>query len=133
MNEIRHGSEELRNERRPGRLYRYETDAALRSNQRDDRDASLRTIADTLSISPEMVRTHMSRIGYTLVSLRWIPHALTSELKQIRFDLCVQLLPKLRAHAHDNWGHSSRGMRVSFIANMFGTGYGPHGKRARPK
>jgi hypothetical protein len=28
---------------------------------------------------------------------------MTRELKQSRFDLCLQLLPKLRAHAHDNW------------------------------
>jgi hypothetical protein len=38
-------------------------------------------------------------------SLRWIPHALTSELRQVRFDLCLQLLPKLRVHAYDNWRH----------------------------
>jgi hypothetical protein len=47
-NEIRCGSEELRNEGRPGRPYRYKTDAALRSILRDDPNASLRTIADTL-------------------------------------------------------------------------------------
>jgi hypothetical protein len=105
MNEIRRGNEVLRNERRPGIPDRYETDAALRSVLRDDPNASLRTIADTLSISPEMVRAHMSGIGYTVKSLRWIPHALTSELKQIRFNLCLKLLPKLHACAHDNWRH----------------------------
>jgi transposase len=103
MNKIRLGNEELRNEGRPGRPCRCETDAALRSVLRDDPNACLRTIADTLSISPATVRTHLSRIAYTLKSLRWIPHALTSEPKQIRSDLCLQLLPKLRAHAHDNW------------------------------
>jgi hypothetical protein len=89
MNEIRRGNEELRNKGRPGRLYRYETYATLPSILRDDPNVSLRTIADTLSISPEMVRVRMSRIGDTLKSLRWIPHALTSELKQVRFDLCL--------------------------------------------
>jgi hypothetical protein len=70
MNEIRRGNEELQNEGRPGRPYRYETDTALRSIPRDDPNASLRTIADTLLISPETVHTHMSRIDYTLKSLR---------------------------------------------------------------
>jgi hypothetical protein len=56
-----------------------------------------------LSMSPETIRTHVSRMGCTLKSLRWIPHALTSELKRVRFDLCFQLFPKLRAHEHDNW------------------------------
>jgi hypothetical protein len=129
MNEIRRGNDRLRNERRPGRTHRYETDAALRSILRDDPNASLRTIAGTLSTSPETVRTHMLRIGYTQKSLRWIAHALTSELKQVRFDLCLQLPPKLRAHAHDNWRHLVTGMRVGFITNMFGTRYGPHGTR----
>jgi hypothetical protein len=53
----------------------------------------------------------MSRIGYTLKSLWWIPHALASELKQVRFDLCLQLPPKLSAHAHDNWRHLVRGAK----------------------
>jgi hypothetical protein len=105
MNEIRPGNEELRNEAPPGRPYRSETDTALRSILRDNPDASFRTIAATLSISPETVYTHMLQIGYTLQSLRWIPHGMTSELKHVHFDLCWQLLSKLRAHAHDNWGH----------------------------
>jgi hypothetical protein len=105
MNEICRSNKELRNEGRPGGPYRYETDSALRSILRNDPNASLRTIADTLPISPETVRTHMSRIGYALKLLWWIPHALTSELKQVCFDLCLQLLPKFRAHAHDNWQH----------------------------
>jgi predicted DNA-binding protein YlxM (UPF0122 family) len=112
MNEIRHANEELRNMGRPGRPDCHETDAALRSILRDGPNASLRTIADTLSISPRAVHTHMSRTGDTLKSLRWISHAFTSQLKQVRFDLCLQLSPKLSAHAHDNWrrlvtGHES--------------------------
>jgi DNA-binding NarL/FixJ family response regulator len=63
MNEIHRGNEELRNVERPGRPSRYETDAALRSTLRDDPNALLRIITDMLSISPETVRTHMSRIG----------------------------------------------------------------------
>jgi hypothetical protein len=59
MNEICRGSEEIRNEGRLGRPYRYETDAALRSILRNDLNASLLTMADTLSISPETVRTHI--------------------------------------------------------------------------
>jgi hypothetical protein len=133
MTEIRRGNEELRNKGRPGRPYHYERDAALHSILRDDPNALSRTIADTLSISPETVRTHSSRIDDTLKSLRWIPHALTSELKQVRFDLCLQLLSKLRADAHDNWQHLVTGMRVGIITNMFGTEYGPQGMRTRLK
>jgi hypothetical protein len=99
----------------------------FRSILRDDPNVSLRTMADTLSISSETVRTHMSRVGYSLKSLRWIPHVLTSELKHVCFDLCLQLYPKLRAYAHDNRRHLITGMRVGFIANMFGTGYGRRG------
>jgi hypothetical protein len=97
------GNKELRNEGRPGRPYRYETDAALRLILRDDPKASLLPIANTLSISPETVHTHMSLIGYTLKSFWCLPHALTNELKQIFFDLCSQLLPELRSHVHDDW------------------------------
>jgi hypothetical protein len=109
MDEIRPGNEELPNEGKPERPHRYETDVALRSILRDDQNASLRTIADTLSISPVMIRTHMSRICYTLKSLYWIPRTLTSKLKQVCFNLCLQLFPKLGAHAHDNWRHLVKG------------------------
>jgi hypothetical protein len=51
MNEIRRGNDELRNEGRPGRPNRYETDAALHSIMRDDPNASLQIIMDTLSMS----------------------------------------------------------------------------------
>jgi histone-lysine N-methyltransferase SETMAR len=51
----------------------------------------------------------MSRISLPLKYLRHIPHGLTSELKQVRFDLRLQLFLKLRAHAHDNWRHPVTG------------------------
>jgi putative flippase GtrA len=56
----------------------------------------------------------MSRIGFPLKSLRWIPHALTSQLKQVRFNLCSQLLPRLRAQAHNNWRHLVTGYESWF-------------------
>jgi hypothetical protein len=133
MNEIRHANEELRNEGRPESPDRYETDAALRLVLRDDPNASFRTILDTLPISPETVGTHMSRIGDPLESFRRIPHALTKDLKQVRFDLCLQLLPKLRAHAHDDWRYLVMGVKIGFITNIFGTRYGPYGMRTRLK
>jgi hypothetical protein len=34
---------------------------------------------------------------------RRIPHTPRSELKQTRVTMCMQLLSKLRAHAHNNW------------------------------
>jgi hypothetical protein len=93
INEVRRGDEELRNEGQPGRPYRYETDAVIRSILEEDWNTSLRTIADTLSISPETVRTHPSQMGDTLKTLHGIPHALASELKQVCFTMCLQLLP----------------------------------------
>jgi hypothetical protein len=103
--EVRRGNEELRYEGRPERSYQHETDAAIRSILQKGPNTSLRTIAKTLSISPETVRIHMSRISYILKTLRWIPHMLTCELKQVRLSMCLQLLPKLRTYAHDNWRH----------------------------
>jgi hypothetical protein len=100
--------------RRPGRPYRYETDAVIQSILQEDSNASLRIITEALSISPETVRTHMSRIGYTLMTLRWIPHALTSQLNQIHSPICLQLLSKLRADAHDNWRHLVTGDEIWF-------------------
>jgi hypothetical protein len=113
-NEIRGGSDELRNEGLPRKSYCYETDAALRSILWDDPNGSLWTITDRLLILSETVRTYMSRIDHTLKSLRWISHALTSDLEQIYFDLCLQLLPKLRAHAHNNWRYLVTGDETWF-------------------
>jgi hypothetical protein len=56
----------------------------------------------------------MSRIAYTLKSSRWIPHALTRKLKQIGFDLCLELFPKLPARADDNWLHFAKGNKSWF-------------------
>jgi DNA-binding CsgD family transcriptional regulator len=70
IQETRRGNEELRNEGRPGRPCRREVDAAIRSILQDEPSDSLRTIAETLVISPETVRTHMTRIGSTLKALR---------------------------------------------------------------
>jgi hypothetical protein len=102
INEVRHGNKKLRNERRPGRPYRHETDAAIRSIRHEDPNASLRTVVETLSILTESFRTRMLRISYRLKTLRWISYALTRELKKIHFTMCLQLFPKLRSHAHEN-------------------------------
>jgi predicted transcriptional regulator len=68
INEIHRGSEELRNEGRPGRPYQNETDA-IQSILQEDPNASLRTVAETLSFSPQTVRMHMLWKGYTLKTL----------------------------------------------------------------
>jgi DNA-binding NarL/FixJ family response regulator len=70
IQEIRRGNKELRNEGCPGRPCRREVDAAIRSILQDEPSTSLPTIAGTLGISPETVRTHMARIGYRLRALR---------------------------------------------------------------
>jgi transposase len=84
INKVWRGNEELRKEGHPGRPYRQETDAAIRSILQGDLNASLSTTAETLSISPETVRKHMSRIGRTWKTTRWTRHALACELKHIR-------------------------------------------------
>jgi hypothetical protein len=101
--EARHGKEELRDEGRPESPCRYEVDAAIGPIPQDEPNAWLWTIGESLLISPERVRTHMARIGDTHKALRWIPHTLTSELKRIRVTMWIQLLPKRRTHAHNNW------------------------------
>jgi hypothetical protein len=49
-------------------------DAARPSILQENPNASVRTIAETLSISPETLRTDMSRIGDILRALMWIPN-----------------------------------------------------------
>jgi hypothetical protein len=105
ISEIRRWNEGLRNKRRSGRPYWHETDAVIRPILQEPPSASLKTIVETLSISSETIRTHMSRTGYALRTLRWIPHALTCEPKQVRLTMFLQLLPKFRVHVHDNWWH----------------------------
>jgi hypothetical protein len=63
-------------------------------NSEKNPNASLGTIAEIWSISPETGLTRMSRIGYALKILRWIRYALTNELKQVRVTMCLQLPPK---------------------------------------
>jgi hypothetical protein len=95
----------------------------------------LRTIAETLAISPEIVRTHMASIGYTLKALRRIPHTLTTELKRTRMTMCLQLLPKLRAHPHNN-SHSlvtGATARAGSVLDAFAIGYGRRGTTMHPK
>jgi hypothetical protein len=94
----RRGSEELRNEGHPGRPYRHETGAVIRSILQENSNASLRTIAETLSISLGMARTHLLQIGDTLKTLPWVLHALIYELKQGRLTKFLELPPKLRTH-----------------------------------
>jgi hypothetical protein len=84
---VRGGSEEPRNDGRPGTPHEQETDSAIRSILQEDTNASLRIIAETLSISRETVRLHMSRMRHTLKALRWIPHALSCEPKQVRLTM----------------------------------------------
>jgi hypothetical protein len=81
INEVRRGNEELRNEGKPGKPCRSEVGTAVRSILRDEPNASLTKIVETLGISPETVRIHLSRIAYTFTALRWTPNALTSDLK----------------------------------------------------
>jgi hypothetical protein len=50
-------------------------------------NALLKTVPESLSILPETVRTHMSRIGSTVNTLRWINQALTCDLNQVRLSV----------------------------------------------
>jgi transposase len=77
INEVCSDNEELRNKGRPGRLYRHETDAAIRSILQEGLNVSLRTIAESLLISRETVRTH---IGGSKNRDRGAPHSCQSVL-----------------------------------------------------
>jgi hypothetical protein len=87
---VRRGNEEIRNKRHPGTPSRHETAAAIRLILYEDLNALLITIAETLSFSRETIRTHVSRIGYSLRSLRWILQALICELKWVRLSMYLQ-------------------------------------------
>jgi hypothetical protein len=89
-------------------------------------------ISETLSISLETVRTHMSRIDHTLKIFRWIHHALTCELKHIHVTMSLQSLPKLCAHTIIDV-LSSRGTKASFTTSMFEIEYGQQGMKTRLK
>jgi hypothetical protein len=69
------------------------------SIREENLDALLKTIAETLSISPETVRTHMLRRRDTFKSVLWIPQVLGCELEYVRLTMCLALLPKLHKHA----------------------------------
>jgi hypothetical protein len=132
ISEVRRGKGELRKKGRPKRpcrhKYRHETDAAIQLILQQDLNASLRTIAETLSISPETVRTDMSQRGHPLKALHRIPQALTCELKQVCLSTCLQLLSKLRARTTTG-GISSWGKKAAFPMNMFGIEYEQHGMK----
>jgi hypothetical protein len=133
ISEVHRGKEELRSKGRPERLYRNEKDAAILSILQEDPNAWPRIITETGSISAETVRTHISRIGCTPKTLCWISYARTCELKQIRLTMCLQLLPKLRAHAQDNWRHPITGMKAGFTTSMVEIEYEQHGMKTRLK
>jgi hypothetical protein len=80
-------------------------------------------------ISLETARRHMSQIGDTLKALRWIPHALTCELKQIHLSMRSQSLPKLRPHAHANWRHLITGTTAGIITRVFEIDHGQRGMK----
>jgi hypothetical protein len=81
ISEIRRGNEELQNGGRSEKPDRHETNAAIRPMPQEDPNALLRTIAETLSISPETIRSQMSLIDYTLKTLHWIPGGVIGGLK----------------------------------------------------
>jgi hypothetical protein len=101
ISEVRCGNGELRNEGRPGKPYRHEIDA-IRSILQELPNASLRPDAKILSILPETVRMHMSRIGYTRKTLRWIPHSLICEPKQVCLKCVCSYIPN---SAHNELQH----------------------------
>jgi hypothetical protein len=105
ISEVRRGNKELRNERRPGRPHRHKTNAAIGSILEEDSNASLRTMEETLLISPETVHTYLSRICCAMQAIPWITHARACELKQFHLSIYLQLFSKLPGHAHNHWRH----------------------------
>jgi hypothetical protein len=127
ISKVRRGNEE-----RPGICYQHETDAAIGPILQEDANASLRTITETLTTSSETVRTYMSRIGYTPKTLRWIFHALTCELKQVRLTQCLQLLSKLRGHTRQ-LAASRHGGRMLVLLRVCSRSNGQQGMKTQMK
>jgi hypothetical protein len=73
ISELGRGSKKPRNKGRPKRTYQNETGTLIRLILHKDPNASRTTLAGAMFISPETVRTHMSRIGDSLKALRWFP------------------------------------------------------------
>jgi hypothetical protein len=106
------------------RTYRPETDVVIWSTLQEDPNASLRTIAETMLMSPETDCTHVPRMGCTPKILLWISHALTCELKQV--------CPQYVCSSFTNSGHRrtiiggllSRGTKTVLPMSMFEIEYG---------
>jgi transposase len=133
ISKVRRGNEELRNEGCFGTPYRHETDAVIRSVLQEDPNASLSTIAETLSISLKTIHTHMLRISHTLKILRWIIHALTSWLKQIRLLMCLQFFPNSAHTRTIIGGISSRRTKAGFTSSIFDIEHGQQGRKTHLK
>jgi hypothetical protein len=106
---------------------------AILSILQEDLKAQLNTLAETLSLSRETIRTQMSQMGYTLKTLRWIPHALTCELKHVLLTMwfsCFRSTARTRAIID---GISSRGRKADFAMSMFEIEYGQHAVNRRLK
>jgi hypothetical protein len=57
------------------------------------------SIAEALGVSRPIILSHLREsIDPKTVHLRWIPHELTTSLRQVRMETCRELLPILKTH-----------------------------------
>jgi hypothetical protein len=62
------------------------------------------SIAEALCVSHSTVLSHLREsLGMKDFHLRWIPHDLTTSLRQIRMEICRELLPILKAHENNKF------------------------------
>jgi hypothetical protein len=60
---------------------------------------SVYLIAEVLDVSHSTIFSHLwESPGMKIFHFRWIPHELTTSLRQIRMETCRAILPILKAH-----------------------------------
>jgi hypothetical protein len=96
LHQIKRGRTDLRTPHAHGRPPVDDIDAEILSLLRKYPFSSVRAIADSLEI-PASIIYLVEKIGLKIFLLRWVPHALTSELRQKSVELSSQLLQVLES------------------------------------
>jgi hypothetical protein len=92
------GRQSLHNDRRSGRPPIDHLDAKIIACLEREPFSSVYSLVEVLELSPATVlsRFHNS-LGMKIVHLRWVPHQLTDDSRQVRVAKCDELLRMLEA------------------------------------
>jgi hypothetical protein len=92
------GRQNLRDNPRSGRLPIDHLDAKIITNLEKERFSSAHSLAEALDVPPATVLSRLDNsLGMNNFHLRWIPHQLTDNLRQMRVAKCGDLLRALEA------------------------------------